>query len=419
VFRKKINGQAIYRTLDSRAEKERADRIPPEVIKEAETLYGMILTGQQEEFEATKKRKAKVATMGEIFDAWEKWPLVKLLQRKTARGYVNNLCKIIADIHLPKYSNVTGSRRTGNGLSLVDRRDNMVRKMSSSILTCDLIDKWISHRLGRGAFYRAHEVQPEKENDDLTKKEMRRVLISIRTTVVSARSMFAKDARVTGDLMNKKTGAYRDLNLPDTLDEFLGTKTPKPGKGAYKAPTKMEILELVHGLPDLFKDKPEAYKAFKIAYGTGMRIGEIRKLKWADIGDEDDNYLVTLEETKNGHERTNEYLGESLFMELWKMKSDPVYVIGGGREYRAHQLAKDVAAYFRSKNWTRNQCAHELRKYFGCMLARETGDLIEVMHALGHRDYQTTRDYYHDKIKKSDPVDFTSGLPSPGLAAVA
>ena len=419
VFRKKINKQAIFRTLTSRAEPTDDVPIPEEVLNEVEGIIGLLLAGFKEELKATKSRKAKVATIGQIIDAWWAWPQVKLLTRRTSKDYVNTLLKIICEVHLPEFSDIAGSPKSKrNVLSKNDLRLAAVRKLSSNILNADLISKFIAIRLERGVCYRSYEIQNESDEGDLSKKEMRRVLKSIRGTVVTARSIFATNGE-TGDLMDPASGAYKDLKLPDTLPEFLAKKTPKPGKSKYKAPTRMEILDLISGLPELYETHPEAYKAFKIAYGTGMRCHEILALKWEDIAEEEENYKITLAETKNGHERVNEYLGERLFRELWEMKTDKVYVIGGGKNYRKYHLGRDVAAYFRSKGWTRNQCLHELRKWFGCMLARETGDLVEVMHALGHADPQTTADYYHDKITKTHNPDFAASLPTPGLEKVA
>ena len=421
VVRKLVDGKSIYRTLKCRVERTDSRRIPEEVLDEAEHLVLLAMNGQEEELEKTRTRKEKVATIGEIIAAFLAWPLVKTLAAKSRRSYISSLYQIIAEIHCPEFANITGSRASadGKGDSLMDRRNRKINKMSSNILTSDLINNWIAKRLDRGPQYQAHEIRPEKDTDDLTKKELRRTLITIRTTVCRARSIFSPEGRSTGELMCKKHGAYKDLKMPDTLDEFRGKKTPKPGKNKYKAPGKVEILDLIRGLPELYKSHPEAYKAFKIAYGTGLRLGEINKLKWSDIGDEDDGYLLTLEETKNGDERTNEFLGERLFEELYAMKSDKVFVIGGDSNYRRYQLGKDVSAYFRSKDWTRNKCLHELRKYFGCLLARETGDLIAVMHALGHQDSSTTHNYYHDKIGKTPNPDFAASLPAPGLTVAA
>ena len=155
----------------------------------------------------------------------------------------------------------------------------------------------------RGPVYQGHEVLPEKDSGEMTKKELRRVLLSMRTKLVDARAIFAKNSRSTGNLMCSDTGAYKDLKLPESLDEFLNAKTPNPGKKKYKAPSRVEILDLISGLPELHRTHPEAYKAFKIAYGTGLRIDEIRKLKWSDISDIDDKYKIILEETKNRADR--------------------------------------------------------------------------------------------------------------------
>lgn len=426
VFRKMINKQEIFRTLKTRAETTHADRIPPAVMKEAEDLYAMLLGGREEELKATKSRKERAATIGEIIEAFEAWPLTRSLTKKTRSGYINAFYSVIASVHLTEYADVAGSRVSGEPVrknrptqSKVLKRNQLIGKMSSNILTGDLVNRWIKIRMKRGPVYQGHEVLPEKDSGEMTKKELRRVLLSMRTKLVDARAIFAKNSRSTGNLMCSDTGAYKDLKLPESLDEFLNAKTPNPGKKKYKAPSRVEILDLISGLPELHRTHPEAYKAFKIAYGTGLRIDEIRKLKWSDISDIDDKYKIILEETKNGDERVNEYLGERLYLELWKMKSDPVFVIGGGLTYRKHQLGKDVSTYFRSKGWSRIQCLHELRKYFGCLLAKESKDLSVVMRALGHSDLSTTQNYYNDQIGETHNPDFAASLPAPGLEAAA
>ena len=413
VFRKKIKGQAIYRTLLSLDPPPKSDRIPESVMKEVEMIYGQILSNHKEEFDEGKLRKKRRSTIGEIIDAFEAWTATKILGPKTKRSYVNALLQILAEIYLPEFKNITGSRSGGG--SLVDRRRTAVGKLSSDLLTADLLERWIALRLDKGPCYGLKE----ERHEEGSKKELKRVLVTIRSTIIRARCVFAKDGRVTGEMMDKKIGAYKDLILPDSLPDFLGKRTPKPGKTKYKAPNRVQILDLVKGLPELFETHPEAYKAFKIAYATGMRIDEIRNLKWSDIQDDGDGVVVTLEETKNGDERINEYLGERLYEELIEMRTDQTHVIGGGKSYRKHNLGKEVSDYFRRCGWKRRQCLHEIRKWFGCMLAKETGDLVQVMHALGHADVSTTRNHYHDKIGKSVNPDFAQSLPAPGLEKVA
>ena len=427
VFRKKINKQEIYRTLKSKAQPTPDAPIPEEVMKEVEMIVGLAFTGQKKEYEKTKLRKSKAATIGEIIEAFNAFPLTKTLARRTRTGYVNALYQIIATVHLPEYSNLSGSRIDKKKPVRPDRpktskaelRNEAINKMSGNILNAELISRWMSKRMERGPVYRGHEIAVEKDSDELTKKELRRVLTSMRTALNKARSLFASNPRATVGLMCSKKGAYRNLKLPDCLHEFLGVKTAAPGKTKYKAPNQREILTLISGLPKLYTESPEAYKAFKIAYSTGLRIDEIRKLKWADILEKGKTYTIVLEETKNGDERINEYLGEKLFDELWEMKSDSIYVIGGGKEYRTHGLGRDVSIYFRSKGWTRKQCLHELRKWFGSMLAEETKDLSVVMKALGHQDLATTQNYYHDQITETHNPAFAQSLPAPGLEVAA
>ena len=142
VFRKMINKQEIFRTLKTRAETTHADRIPPAVMKEAEDLYAMLLGGREEELKATKSRKERAATIGEIIEAFEAWPLTRSLTKKTRSGYINAFYSVIASVHLTEYADVAGSRVSGEPVrknrptqSKVLKRNQLIGKMSSNILT--------------------------------------------------------------------------------------------------------------------------------------------------------------------------------------------------------------------------------------------------------------------------------------------
>lgn len=417
VLRKKIKGKEIYRVLDS------AIKTMAEAYDAAEEILAAELAGLAEVVSQTKRRKARVATIGDIVGRYRDSAAAKRLKGDSVNRNVNALMRVIGSVRgeplLPG-----GPAGTADRLS---RREARLGKLSSNILNRELVDQYVNYMMERGVKYKAYEKVPEHIKAD--KKEMngverQRIAFTIASVMRKARSLFAQKGSQVDDLLDEEEGIYGDIKLPDTLQGFLKRKTPKPGKKQYMVPVQREILKVINALPKLYKTHPEAYKAFKLGYGTGMRIGEIQYLMWDQIREEEDGVFIyikcneSFDGPKSGNERKVE-LKPKLYEELLEMESDDEYVIGGGHSYRKNSVGRDVAQFMRAAGWKRHQCAHELRKYFGAQLHKATGSLADVMHVLGHSSWVTTKESYQNQMGKIDYPDFTESLPAPGMKQVA
>src|SRR6185503_7704649 len=101
--------------------------------------------------------------------------------------------------------------------------------------------------------------------------------ITINSTIRQARSIFSK----------KLGDAYKDIKLPN-LQPFIGVKSLREPTASYKLPpaklVKLTFDAAVDGLVNdagektapLSQSDPDAYRAFLLAVGLGLRAKEIR-----------------------------------------------------------------------------------------------------------------------------------------------
>jgi integrase len=129
------------------------------------------------------------------------------------------------------------------------------------------------------------------------------------------------------------------------------------------------------------------------ALETGMRLGEILKLKWNDIDFE--RNLVMLDETKSGSPRQIPLSDElrEMFIDM-KSRSTQEYVFLNkqGKPFR------DIRESFeRAKKKARinNFRFHDLRHTFASHLVMAGIDLVTVKELLGHKTIQMTMRYSH------------------------
>jgi integrase len=126
---------------------------------------------------------------------------------------------------------------------------------------------------------------------------------------------------------------------------------------------------------------------------TGLRWGNVRKLKWTEVDLE--NSIINLENSKND-ERIYP-LPEKVKQEITKLpKNGKPYIFvnpGTGRPWRdlrkAYKKAKEKAGI------TRPFRVHDLRHSFASNLLMIGYDLKTVQELLGHRNINTTLRYAH------------------------
>jgi len=201
-----------------------------------------------------------------------------------------------------------------------------------------------------------------------------------------------------------------------TIKEF---KEP-PGKVRFITPEEFErILWACH--PNSLLENPNNWgRTFSkllcaflkatvlLAFHTGMRMGEIRNLKWKDIDFK--NRIISVETTKNNERRTipiNQTLYELL-------KSLPVHL--GTEKLFPNITSQQLSNAFSracKRAGIKDFRFHDLRHSFASYLTMAGKNLRTVQTLLGHKDPRMTMRYSHlsDETLK-EAVSILEGFPN-------
>tara|TARA_R100001244_G_scaffold95933_2_gene71942 strand:+ start:625 stop:2022 length:1398 start_codon:yes stop_codon:yes gene_type:complete len=423
----------LQRVLKTMGEPNGHGNPPAEVFNEANELLANAVLGFDEVVAEAKLRKERVPTIQEIIDHYRGHSRVKNnLKKSSIRANINSLTKMVALVygietplnqkpgcHIAKRLRRNSVKVSGSK-EAAKYREEQVGKLPMTILNGALVDQYVDLRIAEGPEILSHEVRPEhleSKAGELSGPDLKRVQGSIRTELAQARGMFAHASAHVKNLICPVEGIYQKFRLPDSLMEFKKRYTfKKPGKVDYAVPTARELGKLWNGMPQLKEGQPEVYKGFKLAADTGLRLDELRFLMWDQFQERADGVFITVKDnganagTKSGNERPVR-ISQGLYEELIAMETDEIYVIGGTHEFRRWHLGKAVSAYMRSKGWKRRMCIHELRKWFGAMVADRTKSLVAVMHILGHASYATTKGTYEALVEYPVYDDITATLP--------
>lgn len=423
----------LQRVLKTKGTPTRRGNAPPEVFTEANELLAKAVLGFEEEVAEAKLRKARVPTIQEILDHYRGHTRIQAnLKESSIKANINCLTLVVAScygIETPLNQRPCGKKqkalqrnsvKVAGSAMAAKYREEQVGKLPLTVLNGDMIDQFVDLRIAEGPKYRPYEVRPEhlkSKGGKLSGPDLKRVRNSIRGELRHARAIFAHASPNVGNLICPIEGIYRKFRLPDSLMEFKKRYTfKKPGKVEYVVPTTRELGQLWNGMLKLKEEQPEVYKGFKLAADTGLRLDELRFLMWDQFQERTDGVFIIVKDnganagTKSDNERPVR-ISQGLYEELIAMESDETYVIGGSHEFRLWQLGKAIADYMRSKKWKRRLCVHELRKWFGAMVADRTKSLVAVMHILGHASYDTTKGTYEALIEYPVYDDITAALP--------
>ena len=423
-LRKKIDGTEIYRVL--KATGGSINRIPEAVTNEALDILAKASLGLAEALEATKNRKSKCCTVGDIVSRYRNSAQAKQLKGKAVEANINCFLHILAEVYEVEVE-MNGKQVTNlSGAHKADAiREEYFKNKPATIINGNVIDTLKAKRLEAGVTYMSYEKVPVhvKRKQGLNPVEQQRILRWLDSKLKKARSLFATSGKVVKNLMSDDpdVGIYTDIKIPQEVWGFIKKSTDQLEQKYYIAPDRRAVQKILNSLTsgELKSKMPGVYIAFKIVYCCGARIGEIKHLMWEQIKHESNGIWIyfgineSSSGTKNRKQRKVE-LPESLYNELCEMDLDEDYICGSDFHYRDRQLERDFSKWMRSTGWTRHQCAHEIRKLFGCNLAEHTNNLESVAKVLGHSNIKTTYNYYHDKINKVDTPDFNNkDLPSP------
>jgi integrase len=202
------------------------------------------------------------------------------------------------------------------------------------------------------------------------------------------RSKLVKPATVNRDLATIKTTfnkavEWRKLEeSPAKPVKFLR----EPG-GRLRYLEKEEIQKLLSNCSDRIKP------ILTLAIFTGMRRGEILKLKWHDIDYQ--RGIIYLLDTKNGAKREvfmNDLVKNALIGVRKHPESPYVFCDKNGRPY--HDIRKSFYTAL-EKSGIISFRFHDLRHTFASQLVMSGVDINTVRELLGHKDIRMTLRYSH------------------------
>ena len=176
--------------------------------------------------------------------------------------------------------------------------------------------------------------------------------------------------------------------------------------------TQLEIKQLYNTLVDVRQKV-----VISLLYGTGMRLNELRNLKWQDI--ERSNQRIKIRQGKGARDRFTllsptivkdlesyyrKYKTQTYVFESILLKSKPLH----SRSLQTIVNAAMVKAGFVSGKYT----AHTLRHSFATHLLDNGCDINTIKILLGHADLRTTGIYLHLQQSKRDgiisPLEFAT-----------
>ena len=183
-----------------------------------------------------------------------------------------------------------------------------------------------------------------------------------------------------------------------TMDKLINKKQlpmRKNKKTVYKVLTKKQLSTFFNCV-DNYKFKT----IFMLAYGTGLRIGEIANLHISDIDSK--KMKIFVREGKGNKERYTILPQESLKMlrTYWtkyrpQNKSEKIFISERGEEITVGVLREHFRKYRRKANLNEKVTMHTLRHCFATDLIENGAKLIQVKELMGHSNIRSTMHYIH------------------------
>lgn len=174
--------------------------------------------------------------------------------------------------------------------------------------------------------------------------------------------------------------------------EVFDVPRPRRRRALPIVPTRGEVLQLANALSNR---KHRA--AVLLAYGSGLRVGELVAL---DVGDVDlDELLVRVRAGKGGKDR-HTVLSEALVPEVaWltngRADHAPLVASAHGGRWSTRSMQQVMAKACRKAGVQKRVTPHSLRHAFATHLLEAGTDLRVIQVLMGHAKIETTTRYTH------------------------
>lgn len=227
----------------------------------------------------------------------------------------------------------------------------------------------------------------EKKLEDVKTEELRIFLLK-----------YLKEERKLGDRSINYYNSVIRFIYEVTLDKVLNKKQlpmRKNKKTVYKVLTKEELSTFFNCV-DNFKFKT----IFMLAYGSGLRIGEIANLRVEDIDSK--NMRVFIREGKGNKERYTMLSKQSLEMlrVYWSKyrqnkRRGRIFLSESGEAITVGVIREHFRKYRRKAKLSEKVTMHTLRHCYATNLIENGATLIQVKELIGHSNIRSTMEYVH------------------------
>ena len=227
----------------------------------------------------------------------------------------------------------------------------------------------------------------EKKLEDVTTEELRIFLLK-----------YLKDERKLGDRSINYYNSVIRFIYEVTLDKVLNKKQlpmRKKKKTVYKVLTKEE-LSIFFNCVDDFKFKT----IFMLAYGSGLRVGEIANLRVEDIDSR--KMRIFVREGKGNKERYTMLSKQSLEMLriYWSKyrqnkRRGRIFLSESGDAITVGVIREHFRKYRRKAKLSEKVTMHTLRHCYATNLIENGATLIQVKELMGHSNIRSTMEYVH------------------------
>lgn len=196
---------------------------------------------------------------------------------------------------------------------------------------------------------------------------------------------------------------YREGKIK--LNPFEHILTPKLGKRLPSFLYPEEVIKLLNAVNLKHKNGPRDIAILELIYASGMRVGEIAKLRVENVDLESGEVLV---QGKGDKERIVLIGSHSIdairsYLAGRKSKDEKTLFLGrAGSRLTSRSMERMVRKYARKARIDKRVTPHTLRHSFATHLLSGGADLKIVQELLGHSSLSTTQIYTHitkEKLK--------------------
>lgn len=222
----------------------------------------------------------------------------------------------------------------------------------------------------------------------------------LRDYVVHLRDQGYADATVAG-LVTAVKVFFNWLVAEGKLKESpaASLKRPRPNKCAAGKEIRPETLARLLRAATRARD----YTMLIFMAQTGVRKGELLRLKWQDIDFNDGSVYVTGKGNKIRYVPFGERAQEALlFLKKLHPGGDHVFCNWSSGEPLSTDGLKDIFARLKERAGINGERCnpHSFRHYFASEYLRNGGDLASLAEILGHEDASLTAEVYVHLLKK-------------------